>query len=100
MSAIIFTVYGENVIEESTARNRISGFKEVHFDINDSSRSDHLTVNALNHDDPYQSARELANVIDCDQSAMVRHLYSMGNVQKLVALTTTIIFVSDTGDEK
>ena len=41
---------------------------------------DHL--NTLIHNDPRQCTRELANVMNCDHSNIVRHLHSMIKVQK------------------
>ena len=85
----ICAVYGENVIGESTARKWLCRFKEGHFDLSDSPRSgrpsglDEDRLNALIHDDSHQSTRELANVMNCDQSTIVRHLKSIGKVQKL-----------------
>ena len=34
------------------------------------------------YNDPRQRTRELANVMNCDDSTIVRHLYSMENVFK------------------
>ena len=36
----------------------------------------------LIHNDPRQCIRELANVINSDHSTIVRHLHSVGKVQK------------------
>ena len=63
-------------------------FKEYRFEISDTPRSgrpswfDEDRLNTLIHNDPRQCARELANVTNCEHSTMVRHLYSMGKVQK------------------
>ena len=45
-------------------------FSEERFDISDI------------HNDPCQCTRELANVMNCDHSTIVRHLHSMGKVKK------------------
>ena len=85
----ICAVYGENAIVESTARKWFSRFKMGHFDMNDFPRSgrpsdfDEDRLNASIRDDPRQSTRELGNMMNCDQSTIVRHLHSMGKVQKL-----------------
>ena len=84
----ICAVYGDNAIGESTARKWFSRFKEDSFDISSIPRSgrpsrfdeDHLNV--LIHNDPHECTRELANVMNCDHSTIMRHLYSMGKVQK------------------
>ncbi|XP_021571064.1 uncharacterized protein LOC110596169 isoform X2 [Carlito syrichta] len=80
----ICAVYGENAIGESTARKWFCRFKEGHFDLSDSPRSgrpsgfDEDRLNAVLREDPCQSTRELANVMNCDQSTIVRHLHSLG----------------------
>lgn len=84
-------VYGEDAMGESTARKWFSRFKEGCFDLNDASRSgrtsdfDEERLNALIHDNPRQSTRELADIMECDHSTIVRHLRSIGKVQKLGA---------------
>ena len=73
---------------ESTARKWFSHFKEDRFNINDTPHSGGLSgfdedrSNQLIHNDPRQCTRELANVMNCDHSTNVRHLHSMGKVQK------------------
>ena len=63
-------------------------FKEDRFDISDTPRSGRLSVfdedrlNTLIHNDPRQCTRELANVMNCDHSTIVQHLYSIGKVKK------------------
>ena len=75
------TVYGENAIGESMARKWFSRFKEDRFDISDISRSgrpsrfDEDRLNTLIHNDPHQCTRELANVLNCDHSTIVRYLH-------------------------
>ena len=84
----IWAVYGNNTIRESMARKWFSCFKEDRFGISDTSHSgrpsgfdeDHL--NTLIHNDPYQCTRELANVVNCDHSTIVRRLHSMGKFKK------------------
>ena len=80
----ICTVYGDNVIGESTERKWFSRFKEDRFDITDTPRSGrHSWVDDdLSHNDPRQCTRELANVMNCDHSIIVRHLHSMVKTQK------------------
>ena len=62
--------------------------KEDRFDISDTSRSgrpsgfDGDYLNTLIHNDPCQCTRELVNVMNCDHSNIMRHLHSMGKVQK------------------
>ena len=69
--------------QESTARKQFS-----HFDISDTSRSgrpsgfDEDSLNILIHNDPRQCTRELANVMNCDHSTIVRHSQSMDQFQK------------------
>ena len=84
----ICVMYGDNAIGESTARKWFSCFKEDCFDISDTPRSgkpsecDQDRLNTLIHNDPRQCTRELANVMNCDHSTIVRHFHSMGKVQK------------------
>ena len=84
----IYAVYGDNAIGESTARIWFSRFKDDHFVISDTLRSrrpsgfDNNRLNTLIHNDPRQCTGELANVMNCDRSTIVRHLHSMGKVQK------------------
>ena len=84
----ICAVYGFNDIGERTARKWFSRFTEVRFVISDTPRSerssgfDEYRLNTLIHNDPSQYTRELANVMNCDHPTIVRHLHSMGNVQK------------------
>lgn len=40
-------------------------------------------LNVLIHNDPRQSNRELASVVDSDQSTVVSHLHSMGKVEEM-----------------
>ena len=84
----ICAVLGDNAIGESISRKRFYSFKEDRFDISDTSRSGRSSgfykdlLNTLIHNDPRQCTRELANVMNCDRSTIVRHLHSMGKVQK------------------
>ena len=84
----ICAVFGENAIGESMAREWFSRFKEGRFDISHAPSSgrplgfDEDRLNTLIHNDPRQYSRELANVMNYDHSTLVRHLHSMGNVQK------------------
>ena len=77
----ICAMYGDNGIGESTARKWF-------FDISDTPRSgrpsafDEDLLNTLIHNDPRHCTRELANVMNCDHSTIVRHLHSMDKVQK------------------
>ena len=81
-------MYGDNTIGESTTRKWFSRFKEDCFGISDATHSgrpvgfDEYRLNTLTHNDPCQCTRELANVMNCDHSTIVRHLYSMGKVKK------------------
>ena len=45
-------------------------------------RFDEDSLCTLILNDPCQCIRELANVTNCEHSTIVRHLYSMGKVQK------------------
>ena len=64
-------------IGESTARKRVSRFKEDRFDISDTPCSgrpsgfDKDLLNTLIHNDPRQCTRELANMMNCDHSTIV-----------------------------
>ena len=82
----IYAFYGINVIRDSTARKWFSLFKEDRFDISDNPRSrlgfDGYSLYTLIHNDSHQCTRELAYVMNCDHSTIVRHLLSMGKVKK------------------
>ena len=43
---------------------------------------DEYRLNTLIHNDPHQCSRELANMMNCDHSTIVRHLHSTGKVKK------------------
>ena len=67
----ICAVYGDNAIGESIVKKefrRPSGFDD--------------RLNTFIHNDPCQCTRELANVMNCDHSTIVRHLHLMGKVKK------------------
>ena len=84
----ICAVYWDNSIIESMARKGFSHFKEDRFGFSDTLRPrrpsgfDKDRLNTLIHSDPRQCTRELANVMNCDHSTIVRHWHSMGKVQK------------------
>ena len=67
---------------------RFSHFREVLFDISDIPSSgkpsgfDEDRLNTLIHNDTRQCTRELANVMNCDHSTILRRLHSMDKVQK------------------
>ena len=79
------------IIPSERARQEkwFSRFKEDCFDISDTPRSerpsrfDEYRLNTLIHNDPRQCTRELANVMNCDHSNIVRLLHSMGKVKKI-----------------
>ena len=83
----ICVVYWDNAVGESTARKCFPRFRKDRFD-SDTPRSqrpsgfDEDRLNTLIHNDPRQCTLELANVMNCDHSTIVRHLHSMGKVQK------------------
>ncbi|KFD50519.1 hypothetical protein M513_08587 [Trichuris suis] len=68
----IHAVYEEEAISDRVARK--SGRP---------SDLDEEKLNALVHEDPRQSTRELAEKIGCGHLTVSRHLLSMGNVQKM-----------------
>ena len=84
----IFAVYGNIAIGERTARKWFSRFKEDRFDNSDTPRSgkpslcDEESLNTLIHNYLRQCTRKLVNVVNCDYFTMVRHLHSIGKVQK------------------
>ena len=64
--------------------------KEDRFYITDTPRSGRWrSFNTLIHNDPSQCARELAYVMNCDHSTIVRHLHSMGKVKKIGCMGNT-----------
>ena len=86
----ICAVYRDNAIEESTAIKCFSRFKENRFDISNTPRSgrtsefDEDRLNTLIHNDPRLCTRELANLMNCDRYTIVRHVNSLGKVQKML----------------
>ena len=82
-------VYGEGVIGESTARKWFAKFKNGNFDIDDAPSSgrpsefDENHLKALLKEESRQTSRELAEKMNCDQKAILNHLYSMEFSEKL-----------------
>ena len=81
-------VWEDNAIGNSTARKCFFNFKEDRFDINDTPCSggpygvDEDRLNTLIYNDPSQCFRELANVMNCNHSTILRLLHSMVKVKK------------------
>ena len=79
----ICAMYGDNAIGESTERKWFARFKKYHFDISDTSHSgrpsgfDEDCLNTLILNDPCYCTGELANVMNCDHSTIMRHLHSV-----------------------
>ena len=90
----ICAVYGDSAIGESTTRKWFSHCKEDRFDTSDipcsgrPSEFDEDSLNTLIHNDPHQCTRELANLMNCDHSTIVRHLHSMNKVKKIGCMGT------------
>ncbi|KFD56382.1 hypothetical protein M513_02837 [Trichuris suis] len=74
----IQAVYGEEAISDRAARKWFSRFREGNFDLSDSARSerpsdfDEEKLNALVHENPRQSTRELAEKIGCGHVTLSR----------------------------
>ena len=85
----ICMVYRKGVIGKSTARKWFVKFKNGNFDIDDTPHSgrpsefdeDHLK--ALLKEESYQTSRELAKKINCNQKTIFNHLHSMEFAEKL-----------------
>ncbi|KFD59159.1 hypothetical protein M514_08844, partial [Trichuris suis] len=77
-------VYGEEAISDQGAIKWFSRLREGNFDLSDSARSgwpsdfDEERLNALVHEDPLQSTRELPEKFGCGHVTVSRHLLSMG----------------------
>ena len=84
----ICVVYGENAMAERTARYWFAKFKEENFDLKDAPRSGRPTeldegqLNQVLHEDSRQTARELAERMNCSHTCIEKHLHLMGKVQK------------------
>lgn len=85
---VICAIEGEHVVSETTCREWFRRFKTGDFDLNDKPRSgrpletDEEELQALLHENPAQSTRELAAQLGVSQTAVVRHLKALGKVQK------------------
>jgi histone-lysine N-methyltransferase SETMAR len=85
----ICAVYGENFTNKMTVNRWYARFREGNFELSDAPRSgrpvefDEERLVALLQENNRQTTRELAEQMGCDQSTIVRHLQSMGKVQKL-----------------
>jgi transposase len=85
----ICAFYREDSIAEGTAQKLFARFKQGNFDMSDTPRSEQPShfnedlLNALIHADPCHTTRELTSEMGCDHATVVRHLQSMGKVQKL-----------------
>ena len=85
----IYAMYGDNTRREY-GKKWFSCFKEDRFDISDTPCSGRLlgfdedSLNTLIHNVPCQCTRELANLMNCDHSTIVRHLHSMGKFKNQV----------------
>ena len=81
-------VWGQ-CLQREHSKKWFSRFKQDRFDISDTPclgrssgfHEDHLNTLII-HSDPRHSTRELENVINCDHSTIMRHLYSMEEIQK------------------
>uniref|UniRef100_A0A1I7X1C4 HTH_48 domain-containing protein n=1 Tax=Heterorhabditis bacteriophora TaxID=37862 RepID=A0A1I7X1C4_HETBA len=84
----ICAVYGEGAIAERTARDWYAKFKNGNFDLKDaccSGRSvefDGEQLNQLSHENSRQTTMELAEKMGCSNTAIEKHLHSMGKGQK------------------
>ena len=82
-------VYGDNAIGESTARkNHFLVLWRIVLTLVTLPRSGRLSrfdnnrLNTLIHNHPRQCTRELANVMNCNHSTIMRHLHLMGKIKK------------------
>lgn len=84
----ICAVYGPDSVTVRTAQRWFERFREGNFDLKSTPRSgrpssfDEDRLNTLIHEDPRQTTRELAVKMGCNHATVVRHLQSMGKVQK------------------
>lgn len=83
----ICEVYGEEATSLKTAPNWFKRFKDGSFDLKDTHRTerpvqfDEERLNQLTNEDPHQTMRQLAAIMECSHSTIERHLHLMGNVQ-------------------
>ena len=81
----IFAPCMGTIAPESTARRCFYSFKEDRFDISDTSclgRPSGFDEDRFNTHDPCQCIRELADVMNCDHSPIVRHFHPMDKIKK------------------
>jgi len=87
----ICQVYGEGVINESTARKWFAKFRNGESTLEDKPRSgrphelDEVELKALLKEDGRQTSRELAGKMNCDHKTVLNHLNALGFTQKLGA---------------
>ena len=87
----ICDVYGEDAMPKRTAQYWFSKFKNGIFVLKDATRSgrpsdfDEGYLEELLEDDPRQTSPELGVLMGCSHKTILRHLHSMGKVQKLGA---------------
>ena len=75
----------DNAIGENTARKWLSCFEEDRFDsLGRPSGFHEDRLDTLIHNDSRKCTRELANVMNCEHSTIVRHLHSMDKVKNRV----------------
>lgn len=78
----VCAVYEENATGKKYGTKIVFSFQRGHFDINHFPCSgtpfdfDEDRLYALIRENPRQSTRELSNMMNCDQSTIVRHLHS------------------------
>lgn len=87
----ICSVYGENIIGQSTAQKWFAKFKKGDFDLNDTSRTgrpsefDEELLKEHLKEDGRQTSRELAKRMNCGHQTILNHLHEMEFVQRLGA---------------
>ena len=82
-------IYGEGVINKSTARKWFAKFKNGNFDIDDTpcigrpSEFDKNHLKALLKEESHQTSHGLVEKMNCDQKTTLNHFHSMGFAKKL-----------------
>lgn len=85
---LLTEAHGELAPSDKMCRDWFRRFKDGNFDLEDKDRSgrpnklEDIELQALLDENPAQTQKRLANVLDVDQTTISRRLHAMGKIQK------------------